>query len=131
MAYAQTTSDDETTTDDETGTGELVETGAVKLEKAQVIAEAEHSASTVVSNTTKTLDGKTVFVFTFEDGWKVYVRTEDGLVVKVTDNTTKERSCENKYRKDEAGRNNREGRNTNAGNSTNGRASASTSSNRL
>jgi len=75
---------------------------AVTFEQAQVIAEAEHTGSTVVvtKTVTKVLEGKTVFTFIFADGWKVSVRAEDGTVIKVVDPSNKMHDCQNKFKKD-------------------------------
>lgn len=72
----------------------------VTLAEAQVIAEAEHTGSTVVSTKTKTMDGATVYVFVFADNWKVYVGAADGTVLKVKDPGDKEHSCNNTFKKE-------------------------------
>lgn len=72
---------------------------AVTLAQAQAIAETEHPESVVMSSKTKTMNDQTVYVFTFADGWRVYVRASDGTVVKVQDKTNKDHACQNKYKK--------------------------------
>ncbi len=72
---------------------------AVTLAQAQAIAETEHTESVVMSSKTKALDNQTVYVFTFADGWKVYVRASDGTVIKVQDKANKDHSCQNKHKK--------------------------------
>ena len=71
---------------------------AVTLAQAQAIAETEHPDSVVVTSKTKTIDGQTVYAFTFADGWKVYVRASDGTVIKVQDKANKEHACQNKHK---------------------------------
>ena len=72
---------------------------AVTLAQAQAIAETEHPESVVMSSKTKAIDSQTVYVFTFADGWKVYVRAADGTVIKVQDKANKDHACQNKHKK--------------------------------
>lgn len=76
---------------------------AVTLAQAQVIAETEHPASIVVASKTKTINGQKVYKFTFDDGWKVYVRASDGTVVKVQDIAGKDHNCQNEHKKSGVG----------------------------
>lgn len=77
-----------------------VDPDGVTLGEAQIIAQTEHSGSTIKQVKTKVLDGNAVYVFVFEDGWKVYVRATDGLVVKSEDKSNKEHGCKNKLKDD-------------------------------
>jgi hypothetical protein len=77
---------------------EVVQDG-VNLGEAQLIAQAEHSESTIINTKIKTVDGNAVYAFYFEDGWKVYVQAIDGRVVRVFDASDKKHDCENKKMK--------------------------------
>ncbi len=72
----------------------------VTLGEAQIIATTEHPGSAIASVKTKVLEGNAVYVFKFEDGWKVYVRALDGLVVKTEDGERKDHKCKNKLKDD-------------------------------
>lgn len=71
---------------------------AVTLAQAQVIAETEHPESVVVASKTKTMNDQKVYKFTFDDGWKVYVRASDGTVIKVQDKRDKDHDCQNRHK---------------------------------
>lgn len=71
----------------------------VTLGEAQIIAQAEH-AGTIKEVKTKVIDGNAVYVFKFEDGWKVAVRAIDGVVVEVKDTSDKKHGCKNKLKDD-------------------------------
>lgn len=75
----------------------VVEDG-VTLGEAQIIAQTEHDGSTLKHVKTKVFEGNAVYVFHFEDGWKVYVRATDGVVVLVKDPGNKNHDCKNKLK---------------------------------
>lgn len=77
-----------------------VDADGVTLAEAQIIAETEHPNVTLKKVTTKVVDGAAAYAFYFEDGWKVYVRAADGVVVKVQDGSQKQHNCKNKLKDD-------------------------------
>lgn len=72
--------------------------GGVTLAEAQIIAEAEHPDAILKKVTTGVVDGQSVYVFKFADGWKVSVRALDGVVIAVKDGSQKNHSCKNKLK---------------------------------
>lgn len=77
-----------------------ITSNGVTLGEAQIIAQAEHSGSTIKAVKTKVVEGNAVYVFHFEDGWKVTVRAIDGLVLEVKDPSDKKHDCKNKLKDD-------------------------------
>jgi len=80
----------------------VVDEDGVTLGEAQIIAVAEHPDSMIVKTKIGTFEGNAVYVFKFEDGWKVSVRAVDGVVVEVKDPSEKKHDCQNKKWDDEA-----------------------------
>lgn len=78
----------------------IIDTDGVTLGEAQIIAQTEHSESAVKKIKTSVYEGAAVYVFYFEDGWKVSVRAIDGVVVNVKDPESKNHSCKNKLKND-------------------------------
>lgn len=72
----------------------------VTLGEAQIIAQTEHPNVALKSVKLSVYEGNSVYVFKFEDGWKIYVNALDGTVVLSVDKQSHKQGCKNKLKDD-------------------------------
>lgn len=72
----------------------------VTLGDAQIIAQTEHPGVALKSVKLSVYEGNSVYVFKFDDGWKIYVNALDGTVVLSVDKQSRGHDCKNKLKND-------------------------------